>query len=33
METSKDKYYMEICNTLTDYNDRNNIPLSNVNIW
>ena len=24
---------MEICNTLTDYNDLNNNPLSNANIW
>ena len=32
MATSKDKYYTELCNTITDYNDRNNMPLSNVNI-
>ena len=32
MKTSKDKYYMEMCNTLTKYNDRNNTPLSNANI-
>ena len=32
METSKDKYYTEMYNTLTDYNDRKNIPLSNAKI-
>ena len=32
MATSKDKYYTEICNTLTGYNDRNNMSLSNMNI-
>ena len=28
MANSKDKYYTEMCKTLTNYNDRNNIPLS-----
>ena len=32
MATSKDKYYTEMCNTLTDYNDCKNMPLSNANI-
>ena len=32
METSKDKYYKEMCNTLTDYNDLNNTPLSSAKI-
>ena len=32
MATSKDKYYTEMCNTLSDYNDRNNMPLSNAKI-
>ena len=32
MATSKDKYYMEMCNTLIDYNERNNIPLSKMKI-
>ena len=32
MENSKDKYYMELCNTITDYYDCNNTPLSNMNI-
>ena len=30
--TSKDNYYTEMCNTLTDYNDCNNTPLSCANI-
>ena len=30
METSNNKYYTEICNTLTNYNDCNNTPLSNT---
>ena len=30
--TSKCKYYMEILNTLTDCNNRNNTLLSNANI-
>ena len=32
METSKDKYYTEMYNNLTDYNLRNNKPLYNANI-
>ena len=32
MATSKYKYYTEMCNTLTNYNDHNNTPLSNANI-
>ena len=32
VETSKDKYYTEMRDTLTDYNDRNNTPLSNAKI-
>ena len=32
MTNSKDKYYTEMCNTLTNYNDCNNTPLSNANI-
>ena len=30
--TSRDRYYTELLKTLTDYNDRNNTPLSNANI-
>ena len=32
METSNNKYYTEMFNTLTDNNDHNNTPLSNKNI-
>ena len=32
MATSRESYYIEIFNTLTDYNDRNNTPLSNDKI-
>ena len=32
MASSRDKYYTEMLKTLTDYNDRNNAPLSNDNI-
>ena len=32
MENSKDTYYINMCNNLTDYNDRNNTPLFNTNI-
>ena len=32
METSINKYYMEMFQTLADHNDRNNAPLSNENI-
>ena len=31
--TWRDIYYTEMYKTLTDYNDHNNIPLSNDNIW
>ena len=30
---SKDKYYTEFCEALTDYNNHKNMPLSNANIW
>ena len=33
MATSNDKYYMEMCNILTDYNDLNYAPLYNAKIW
>ena len=33
MATSRDRYYTENFNTLTNYNDRNNTPLSDTNIW
>ena len=33
MAASKDKYYTQMCNTLTDYKRRNNTPLPNENIW
>ena len=32
VETSKDKYYAEMCNNLTDYNDRNYMQLLKVKI-
>ena len=32
MATSRDRYYTEIFNTLTDYNDLKNTPLSNSEI-
>ena len=32
MATSRDRYYTEMFNTLTDYNDHKNTPLSNANI-
>ena len=32
MATSRDRFYKEDFNTLTDYNDRNNKPSSNDNI-
>ena len=32
MEISRDRYYTEMYKTLTDYNYRNNTPLSNDNI-
>ena len=33
METSRHKYYTKMNETLIDYNDHNNSPLSNGNIW
>ena len=32
MATPRDRYYTEMFNTLTGYNDLKNIPLSNVKI-
>ena len=32
MATTKQKYYTKILETLVDYNDRNNAPLSNENL-
>ena len=32
VETSKDKYYMEICKTLNYYNEFNTTPLPNAKI-
>ena len=32
MANVKDKYCMEMYNTITNYNDRNHKPLSNANI-
>ena len=32
MENSKDKYYAELCNAITDYNEQNKTSLSNVKI-
>ena len=32
MANLKDKYYTDMFNTLTYYNDRNNTPSSNVKI-
>ena len=32
MATSRDRYYTEMFKTLTDYNDRENTPLSNSSI-
>ena len=33
MANSKEKYYTEMFKTLTDYNDRNNTPLSKAKKW
>ena len=30
---SKEKYYTELSNTIANFNDNNNMPLSNMNIW
>ena len=32
MMDKKEKYYTELSNTITTFNDNNNMPLSNVNI-
>ena len=32
MENSKDGYWIEIYDTITNYNDRNHTPLSNAKI-
>ena len=31
--TPRDKYYTKMYETLVDYNDRNDAPFSNENIW
>ena len=33
MVTPRDKYYMKMYDTLVDYNDHNDAPFSNDNIW
>ena len=33
MLEKKEKYYTELGNNITTFNDNNNTPLSNVNIW
>ena len=33
MATTRDKYYTKMLETLVDYNDRNNAPLSNEKLW
>ena len=32
MATPKEKYHMNMLETLVDYNDRNNVPFSNENL-
>ena len=32
-ENSKEKYYTKLYNTITDFNDHNNTPLSSMDIW
>ena len=32
MANPKDKYHTDMCNTLSDHNDRSNTPSSNANI-
>ena len=32
MATTKDKYYTKMLETIIDYNDRNNAPLTNKNL-
>ena len=29
----KEKYFTELINTITTFNDNNNTPLSNMNMW
>ena len=33
MANTKEKYYTNMLETLVDYNDRNNAPLFNENLW
>ena len=33
MATTKNKYYTKMLETLVNYNDRNNAPLSDEKIW
>ena len=33
MDTPREKYYTKMLETLVDYNDRKNVPLSNEKIW
>ena len=33
MDTTRDKYYTKMLETLVDYNNRNNAPLSNDKLW
>ena len=33
MLDNKGKYYMELSNTITTFNDNNKSPLSYANIW
>ena len=33
MATPRDKYYTEMYETIVDYNDRNDAPFSNDNLW
>ena len=33
MATTKEKYYIKMLETLVDYNDCNNAPLSNEKLW
>ena len=32
MSTAKERYYKEMCNTITYYNEHNNMPLLNLQI-
>ena len=33
MATPRDKYYTKMLETIVDYNDHHNAPLSNENLW